>query len=221
MNIFQQEHCTSNQDLQNILELELHLLSHTLSVTWCDCLSKNVFSSHNYKYLEISIWNIQLNIYLEKARGCLRTFSNIQCLSVDQLCKRKLVELPAISNSFYSTITNDHIGVEVRGGGEPRSGGVFHTWKLNTARWSHLRPIWALDSTNSSQFDGQAFWPVTWWFPAGWILVHSYHCHLMTTWTLKHVRQAQENSPKKADQWIIGNDIHMNCQFISVAIDWW
>jgi len=31
----------------------------------CDCLSENVPSSHDYKYLEIPIWNIQLNISQE------------------------------------------------------------------------------------------------------------------------------------------------------------
>jgi len=66
------------------------------------------------------------------------------------------------------------------------------------ARRSHLRPIWALDITNSSQFDGQAFWPVVWRFPSGWILVYSHHCHLKTTRALKHVIQAWENSPKKS-----------------------
>jgi len=45
----------------------------------------------------------------------------IQCLSlsVDQLYKGKLAELPAILDSFYTTITNDHIGVEAGGGEEP------------------------------------------------------------------------------------------------------
>jgi len=51
---------------------------------------------------------------------------------------------------------------------------------------------------NSSQFDGQAFWPVVWQFPARWILVHLHHCHLKTTQALKHIRQAQENSLKKS-----------------------
>ena len=35
------------------------------SNTNCDCLSENRPSSHNYKYLEIPIWNIQLNISWE------------------------------------------------------------------------------------------------------------------------------------------------------------
>jgi len=43
----------------------------------------------------------------------------IQCLSVDQLYKGLLAELPTILDSFYTTVTNDHIGKEVRGGGEP------------------------------------------------------------------------------------------------------
>jgi len=47
----------------------------------------------------------------------------VQCLSVDQLYKGQLAKLPAILDSFYITITNDHIGVEVGGGGEPQSGG--------------------------------------------------------------------------------------------------
>jgi len=69
------------------------------------------------------------------------------------------------------------------------------SWHCQKVR---LRPIWALDIINSSQFDGQAFWPVVWWFPAGWILVYSHHCHLKTTWLSEHVRQARENSPKKS-----------------------
>jgi len=36
-----------------------------------------------------------------------------------------LTELPTILDSFYTTITNDHIGVEVGGGGEPRKWQVF------------------------------------------------------------------------------------------------
>jgi len=49
-------------------------------------------------------------------------------LSVDQLCKGQLAELLAILDSFYTTITSDHIGVEVGGGGEPQSGGGFHLY---------------------------------------------------------------------------------------------
>jgi len=44
---------------------------------------------------------------------------------VDKLYKGQLAELPTILNSFYTTITNDHIGVEVRGGGEPQKWQVF------------------------------------------------------------------------------------------------
>jgi len=70
--------------------------------------------------------------------------------------------LPAILDSFYATITNDLVGVEVRGGGELWKWQVFPYVEVDTARRSHLRPIQALDITNSSQFDGQAFWPVVW-----------------------------------------------------------
>jgi len=70
--------------------------------------------------------------------------------------------------------------------------------EVDTTRWSHLRPIWALDITNSNQFVGQPFWPVVWWFPAGWAFVYSHHCHLKTTWALKHVRQTLETSPRKS-----------------------
>jgi len=52
--------------------------------------------------------------------------------------------------------------VEARGGGEPLSGRFFHVQKLKIAKWSHLMPVQALDITNSSQFDDQAFWPVIW-----------------------------------------------------------
>jgi len=54
----------------------------------------------------------------------------IQCLSVDQLNKGQLAELPTILDSFYTTITNDHVGVEVGGSGEPRKWWVFHMLKL-------------------------------------------------------------------------------------------
>jgi len=63
----------------------------------------------------------------------------IQCLLVDQLYKGQLAELPAILDSFYTTITNDHIGVEVRGGGEKWQ--VLPCDKVDTARRSHLRAI--------------------------------------------------------------------------------
>jgi len=49
--------------------------------------------------------------------------------------------MPAILDSFYTTITNDHIGVEVRGGGEPWKWWIFPCVEVNTARRSHLRPI--------------------------------------------------------------------------------
>jgi len=45
--------------------------------------------------------------------------------SVDKLYKEQLAELPAILDSFYTTITNDHIRVKVRGGGEPQKWWVF------------------------------------------------------------------------------------------------
>jgi len=58
----------------------------------------------------------------------------MQCLSVDKLYKRQLDELPAILDSFYTTITNDHIGVEVGGGGESRKWQVFPRVEVDTAR---------------------------------------------------------------------------------------
>jgi len=39
--------------------------------------------------------------------------------SVDQLYKGQLAELPTILDSFYTTITNDHIRVEIWGGDKP------------------------------------------------------------------------------------------------------
>jgi len=95
-------------------------------------------------------------------------------------------------------ITNDHIGVKVRGCGEPQKWRVLSRVEVDTTRRSHLRSIFAPNVTNSSQFDGQAFWPVVWRFTAGWVLVHSHHWHLKTTWALEHVRQAQETSPRKS-----------------------
>jgi len=65
----------------------------------------------------------------------------MQCLSVDQLYEGQLAELPAILDIFYTTITNDHIGVEVRGGGEPRKWQALPRVEVDTARRSHLRPI--------------------------------------------------------------------------------
>jgi len=65
----------------------------------------------------------------------------MQSPSVDQLYKGQLAELPAILDSFYTSITNDYIAVEVEGGGEPRRDGFIHTYKSNTARWYHLRPV--------------------------------------------------------------------------------
>jgi len=50
--------------------------------------------------------------------------------------------------------------VKVRGGGEPRKWQVLPCVEVGTARRSHLRPIWALNVTNSSQFDDQALWLV-------------------------------------------------------------
>jgi len=52
-------------------------------------------------------------------------FHVIQCLSVDQLYKEQLAELPAILDRFYTTITNDHMGMEVRDGGEPWKWQIF------------------------------------------------------------------------------------------------
>ena len=106
--------------------------------------------------------------------------------------------MPAILDSFYTTITNDHIGVEVRVQWKPWKWQVFPRIEVDTARSSHLRPIWALNITNSSQFDGQAFWPVMWRFPAGLVLVYSHHWHSKTIRALEHVRQAQERIPRKS-----------------------
>jgi len=80
--------------------------------------------------------------------------------SVDKLYKGQLVELSTILDSFYTTITNYHLGVEVGGSGESRKWQVFPHVEVDTARRPHMRPIQALDITNSSQFDGQTFCPV-------------------------------------------------------------
>jgi len=53
----------------------------------------------------------------------------------------QLAELPTILDSFYTIITNDHIGVEVRGGGEPQKWQIFPHVEVDTARRSHLGPI--------------------------------------------------------------------------------
>jgi len=70
-------------------------------MTVCDCLSKNVHSLRNYKYLKYQ-FEIFNSIYLEKAR-----LYNL------------LAELPTILYNFYTCITSDYIEVEVRGGGKP------------------------------------------------------------------------------------------------------
>jgi len=54
----------------------------------------------------------------------------IQYLIVDQLYKGQLAELPTILDSFYTTIINDHIAVEIGGGGEPWKWWFFHVLKL-------------------------------------------------------------------------------------------
>jgi len=129
-----------------------------------------------YKYLEIPIRNTNLNYSIEyisrRQKGAYMTYSTylyivIQYLSVDKLYKRQLAELSAILNSFYTTITNDHIGVEVGGSVEPWKWWVFSYVEVHTARRSHLRLNWVLDITNSSQFDGQAFWLAVWRFSTG------------------------------------------------------
>ena len=71
----------------------------------------------------------------------LRESIVIQCLLVDQLYKGQLAELPTILDSFYTTITNDHIGVEVGGGGEPQKWQVLPCVEVDTTRRSHLRPV--------------------------------------------------------------------------------
>jgi len=120
--------------------------------------------------------NTNLNsIYLEKAckkvLACPSSLIYSYTYNLFHLAnstKRQLAELPTILDSFTSVSQlSDYIGLEVMGSREPWSGRFFHPYKPNTARWSHLRPVWALDITNSSQFDGQALWPVMWQFPAG------------------------------------------------------
>jgi len=174
-----------------------------------NCIWEKPVSTHIYKYVEIQFWNIKYNISWEckELLVCLSPLIHSYTMSFSwQTLKR---ELPTILDSFHTSITNDHIGVEVGGGGEPWSGGFFHLYKLNTSRCSHLRSVWALYITNSSQFDGQALWPIVWQFPAIWIPVHSHHCHLKATKALEHVRQAQETNPRKYRPGI-GNDIHMD-----------
>jgi len=48
--------------------------------------------------------------------------------------------LPAILDSFYTTITNDHIGMEVGVVGSDEVLGFPHA-EVDTARWSYLRSI--------------------------------------------------------------------------------
>jgi len=95
-----------------------------------------IFRNNNLKY--------SIEYISGRQRGAYTPFSTnlvIQYLSVDKLYKGQLAKLPAILDSFYTTITNDHIGVEVGGGGEPQKWRVFPCIEVNTARRSHLRPI--------------------------------------------------------------------------------
>jgi len=55
----------------------------------------------------------------------------MQYLSVDKFYKGQLAELPAILDNFYTTITNDHTGLEVGGGGEPQKWWVFPRVKVD------------------------------------------------------------------------------------------
>jgi len=167
----------------------------------CDCLSKNVPSLHNYKYLEIPIWNIQLNISWEGKEVLTRVSPLIYSYTISFSWQTLQRIASWIAHHFREFLHHYHKW-SYRGGGWGWWGATevagFSTYWSWPARRSHLRLIWTLDITNSSQFDGQAFGPVVWRFPAGWILVHSHHCHLKTTWSLEHVRQARENSPKKS-----------------------
>jgi len=99
------------------------------------------------------------------------------------------------------------MGMEDGGGEKLWKWWVFTCVEVDTARRSHLRPIQALDITNSSQFDGKAFLQAVWRFPAGWVPVQSHYCHLKITQALEHARQAPETSPRKAHQITIGNNI--------------
>ena len=47
-----------------------------------------------------------------------------------------------------------------------------------------------------------------WWFPAGWLLVQAHQSHLKTTRPLEDVWQAQKQATLKADQEILGSNVH-------------
>ena len=57
---------TSWSVLQNVVTFSLE--------NKCDWICKKESCTHNYKYLEIQFWNIQLIIYLKNARSSLCAF---------------------------------------------------------------------------------------------------------------------------------------------------
>ena len=105
------------------------------------------------------------------------------------------------------------IEVEVRDDGEPQRGRFFHPYTVNTTRCSHLRPIWAIDIANSSQFDANFIGQSCGNFQLGGCL----STHTTAIWSpLKHIRQAWflKKALGKVDQWTIGNDAHMDITLV-------
>jgi len=117
-------------------------------------------SLHNYQYLEIPIQNIQLNMSWE-GKEVLACFSSPNLsLSVKQLCKGQIRSwIITILDSFTPVQQVIHKD-EGWGWWEPWSGKFF---KLKTARWSLLRPVWALEVTNSMvKFSRQSCFISSW-----------------------------------------------------------
>jgi len=104
-----------------------------------------------------------------------------------------------------------YIGVEVRGGEEPWSDGLFHLYKLNTARRSHLKPSFLFEACLSSGYHKYVVANsmaklssqcVDWSTPITVIWRPPEHLSMSD--------RIEKQAPGKADQWIIDNDTHMD-----------
>ena len=73
--------------------------------------------------------------------------------------------MPSILDSLFHKVVNttsSPIGVEGRGGGEPRSGGIFQLKKVFMAKWLQFRLFSAPHVTKCSYIDAQSHQPVLW-----------------------------------------------------------
>jgi len=101
----------------------------------CDWIWEKPASTHIYKYVEIQFWNIKYNISWEykELLVCFSSLIHSYAMSFSWLTLQKATSWTACH--FRTTITNDHIGVEVGGGGEPWSG------RFSTCRSWHCQMV--------------------------------------------------------------------------------